>query len=92
MFECHITFENVDAELEGQLVKLAQHHRWKTSFIDGDPALGPGKRFFLTSHDRDCANMFNRMKEVVRSAPVAPVREKIEEIVYDTKYSTDGWV
>lgn len=87
MYECHITFENVDSELEVRLLAYASEVGWKTSFIDGDPALGPGKRFFLTSHASNLEDMYVNMRLVSIQAPAVPIREKIEQIVHDTKYN-----
>jgi hypothetical protein len=86
VYECHLTYENVDEALEVQLEKLAKQRGWKTSYIVGDPALGPGKRFFLTKHSELLLILADEMKRTVKKSPVPPVREKIESIVHDTKY------
>jgi hypothetical protein len=86
LFECHITYDKISPEEQKLLEEYASKVKWKTSFIEGDPLLGPGVRFFLTCHSADSDQLIRRMREVIRNSPVKPIREKIEEIIHDTKY------
>jgi hypothetical protein len=89
LFECHITYDKVTPEERQSLEDYAASLKWKTSFIEGDPLLGPGLRMFLTCHSADGDQLYHKMKDVVLHSPVKLIREKIEEIVHDTKY--DIW-
>lgn len=85
IFECHVTCSIRDAE---KAQKCADNLKWKTSQIDRDPALGDHVYFYLTCHDRTYQTMVLKL-EAMRSAlfvaGVAHVREKIEQVIYDTK-------
>lgn len=89
MYECHLTFDSLSNAQLRTLEAYARLCGWKTSFIDGDPALGPGKRFFLTDHNKDAKALFTRMTQAKAGLflkGISPVREKIEHIIHDTKY------
>lgn len=84
-FECHITCNQADGE---KASAVATEHHWKTSEIARDPVLGAATFFYLTSHGASYQSIFRRMRTAVaalEAAGVSVVREKIEEIVYDTK-------
>jgi hypothetical protein len=86
-FECHITL-HFQAGKNHRVQELAKSHHWKTSGITGDPVLGPGDWFYLTTHGADWITIFNRMQGMSAALieiGVEVVREKIELIVYDTK-------
>ena len=72
---------------------LAHYHGWKTSAIDGDPVLGTGVHFYFTAHDKEAERLLRRMTEMryalAAATGLAPVREKIEHVIYDTKTGTD---
>lgn len=88
MYECHLTYENVTSGVETVLCNYAAKYGWKTSYIMDDPALGPGKRFFLTMHHDDKALLYALMQKAAMSPELPePAREKIEHIIHDTKYN-----
>jgi hypothetical protein len=88
MYECHITYEFTDPRTELPLVRYAKKYDWKTSYITDDPALGPGKRFFLTTHDVDLKRIYDKMKQAVNWVELPkPVRHKIEHVIHDSKYN-----
>ena len=60
----------------------------KTSWITGDPVLGTGKWFYISAYSEDFDELLTRVKEVanyIREQSIEVIREKIEEILYDTK-------
>lgn len=84
-FECHITTRTSFAETA---TAIANDLHWKTSEIARDPVLGNDTYFYLTTHDNDKQRMLTRMNECanrMREAGIEVVREKIEEIIHDTK-------
>lgn len=89
-YECHITVANRDALAA---YEIAEDMGWKTSKIDGDPVLGDKVHYYLTCHGDDYISIIVKMKETSRlliEAGVKPLREKIEEILYDTKKANDA--
>ena len=85
-FECHVTLvPSEDPSWVETIEAIAKQHKFKTSFITGDPVLGKSKYFYLTAHDATYAHLFERMNNVVASLPTKPVRLKIEQIVYDVR-------
>lgn len=85
-FECHVTLVPSDEpEWTKSIEEVAKKHKFKTSFITGDPVLGKAKYFYLTAHDATYAALFDRMNNVVTDLPSRPVRLKIEQIVYDVR-------
>lgn len=96
LYEAHITFNHQVREW------VERHHsqKWKFSAIDGDPVLGDRVYCYLTSYDEDQWNLLSRMQDEVSNVSAfipsevywdhgAPVRLKIERIVYDTKTNRD---
>lgn len=84
-YECHITTRT---SFSAQATTIATELHWKTSEIARDPVLGEDTYFYLTTHDSDAARMKKRMDECVarlKEAGVQVLREKIEEIIHDTK-------
>lgn len=95
-YECHITLHKpVDTKLARKLFTISKEYNMKTSWITGDPVTGPGKWFYIsgysTSYEELLANM-KKAAEQVRNLGIEVVREKIEQIMYDTKtnYFTCG--
>lgn len=87
-FECHITVEAKQSDREA-LESCGKAFGWKTSFIEGDPDLGAGNRFFFTKHysDFDTAKAgTNEMAAAVQWVGVA--RKKVEEVLADTRAGT----
>lgn len=89
LFEAHVTF---DRDL-ATLIKLNLHvdafKKWKYSQIDGDPVLGKKVFCYLTAHDASGESLSERTKAVVakaRELGFAPVRAKIEQIIYDERF------
>jgi hypothetical protein len=85
MFECHITVSTDDAEMAASVAKT---YHWKTSEIARDPVLGDKNFYYLTTHTKDYASMWNKLRQavaVLEESKVPVIREKIELIVHDTK-------
>ena len=95
-FECHITLNKPKTIAEAkQIFKIVAQTRMKTSWITGDPVLGAGKWFYISGYNESYDELFISMKKVVvelTKLNVEIVREKIEQILYDTKtnYFTCG--
>ncbi len=82
-YECHVTVAKpADAT---EFKALAQQHGWKTSCIDGDPLLGAKAFFYFTCHHGNYDKIFKKMKDLVGLLGGQVIREKIEQIIYDTK-------
>lgn len=88
-FECHITLLKPKTTSEAKLLfDISSRHSFRTSWITGDPVLGAGNWFYISGYDENYHNLFLKMKNVVReisSHNIEIIREKIEEILYDTK-------
>jgi hypothetical protein len=85
VYECHITIALADAEI-GE--KVAEKFHWSTSQIERDPVLGKASYFYLTTHSKDFAEIEDRMNvatETLGLLGALVIREKIEQIIYDTK-------
>lgn len=95
-FECHITLHKPKHTAAArQLFEIAQKYNLKTSWITGDPVTGPGKWFYLSGYSTSYDKLLEDMKaaaDVIRNVGIVVVREKIEQIMYDTKtnYFTCG--
>lgn len=88
-YECHIT---VDAGKDAGQIKFLEEigdaNGWKTSFIEGDPDLGKGSRFFFTAHFDDLDYAFGQTEALdwgLRMNGIVVSRKKIEEVVMDTR-------
>jgi hypothetical protein len=84
-FECHITVE-ANVKDRNALERCGESFGWKTSFIQGDPDLGAGNRFFFTKHfdNFDLArDKTNEMATIVKD--FGSIRKKIEEVLMDTR-------
>lgn len=87
-FEAHITCPR---EASAVVEALAGEH-WKFSAIDGDPLLGKQPYCYLTAYDTSADALLGRvtaMAHQIRCRDVEVLREKIEEIIYDTKTGVD---
>lgn len=85
LYEVHITFEpNTEIHAE----RIERHSflnpKWKFSKIDGDPALGPGIKYYLTSHFSTAMSAYTAMEAAADEVGGA-IRKKIEHIIHDTK-------
>ena len=95
-FECHITVYKPKSNTEAKLLfTVAQEVKMKPSWITGDPVLGAGKWFYISGYSTSYDDLLGRMKAVaskLRDNNIEVVREKIEQILYDTKtgYFTCG--
>lgn len=86
-YETHITLFPGDG---ARAVSAVDSDVWKSSKIDGDPVLGDGVHFYLTSHSSTPELSFRRMRTAqtrLRDAGIEIRRMKIEHIIYDTKTS-----
>lgn len=89
-YECHITV-NVNKAFSKQLEQIGKEYRWKTSFVNGDPDLGRGSRFFFTKHFSILYNAREEtqvMASMVQDKGFHVLRKKIELIVADTANNT----
>lgn len=85
-FECHITLvPKEDPEWLKIIEDHAERHKFKTSFITGDPLLGKMKYFYLTAHDTTYNGLKERMDHIVEGLPQLPIRLKIEQILFDKR-------
>lgn len=86
-YEIHITLRPPsDKYAELQYRARAQEFGWKFSKIDGDPVLGDAVWHYLTTHRHSKADALTALKHMAAHFPGLVVREKIELIVYDTRY------
>ncbi len=88
-YECHITCSRIDSN---KVLKIAEETKWKFSAIDGDPIMGKEPYCYLTQYCSDPKDLYDSMKLVCRlltSYDVKVLREKIEQIIYDTKTGVD---
>lgn len=87
MFEVHITCRLSQATAAAA---IAKELHWKTSEIARDPLLGNDTYFYLTTHGKDLSDTMGRMVRAtveLKTAGVEVIREKIEVIIYDVRYS-----
>jgi hypothetical protein len=83
-FEAHITCPR-DASA---IVEKFAGDSWKFSAIDGDPVMGKRPYCYLTAYDTDAGRLLDNMEqtaEKLRWEEVEILRQKVEEIIYDTK-------
>ena len=79
-YELHITLLE-PVELEG----------WKSSAIDGDPLLGDGVKYYLTTYsvsEEQGHDKINQALDVLHNKKV--IRAKIEHIVYDVRITNEA--
>lgn len=84
-FESHITCPRDRAD---DVEAVGSIRGWKFSKIDGDPLLGKQPYAYLTNYNEDAMTLFADMKatsHALNDRKVPVLREKIEEIIYDTK-------
>lgn len=88
-FESHITLlKPISVDKAKLLFRLAKQDNMKTSWITGDPVLGVGKWFYISGYDEDFDLLLLKVKNLSRKLKdlgFEVIREKIEEILYDTK-------
>jgi hypothetical protein len=91
-YECHITLERpAIAEDEPELKKDIESQFWSFSTILGDPIMGNKPFCFATKHIRadSVDKVITEMGVVARALILKGwnvVRQKIEIVVYDTRY------
>lgn len=96
IYECHITFKRDDAAKIKEALETCFEPAflpWKYSQIDGDPVLGREVFFYLTTHGNDIERILTKMHGTVAllrsDYGVQAVREKIELIIHDKRYTQD---
>lgn len=92
MYECHITIKKPSKDII-KLEVLAKTHKWKTSYIDGDPLLGKKIYFYFTCHHEGYGKIFSKMNHlsgILEADGIKVLRKKIELIVFDTKKQLIG--
>ena len=80
-FECHITTTMPNIVRVEEFAKA--NPDWKFSVIDGDPALGSGRRCYLTKHSDDLKKLHTEAHEVAAKIDEV-VRIKIEFTSFDS--------
>lgn len=84
-YEAHITCHISDWERVQQFATLTG---WKSSRIDGDALLGAKPYCYLTGYNADGHVLLAETVALARNleqAGAVVLREKVEQIVYDTK-------
>jgi hypothetical protein len=84
-FEWHIT---VPGASRSEAMKLAEQTGWVFSEITGCPILGQGTYCYITGYHTEFNSALGTVRaiaESLRAREVKVLREKIENIVYDTK-------
>ena len=88
-FECHITVHKPKFTRHARLLfAAAAKGKMKTSWITGDPVLGAGKWFYISGYSESYLQLLENMTKVaddIRSMGFEVIREKLEQIMYDTK-------
>ena len=85
-FECHVT---IAPQFKDFVQMVADKHKFKTSFLEGDIVMGDAKLMYCTCNDKDEDNITKRMNSLVTELlanKVTVLREKIEEIKWDKRY------
>ena len=86
MFECHITVNKPKTPFKiSCLEKLGKKYGWATSMIDGDPVMGDKVFFYFTRYSNNLNKILNEMAEFSNLIPERVVRQKVEQIVYDSR-------
>jgi hypothetical protein len=92
-WECHITIGPHSLEGAKDCVEWVG---WKYSKIDGDPSFGEGVREYATMNASDknpLASVIEYMgetAETIRQCGFPVIRQKVEQVVYDTKGRENG--
>jgi hypothetical protein len=84
-FEAHITLPRESSVKVG---KMADSTGWMFSAIDGDPLMGKRAYCYLTAYDTSGNDLLRRMRivaDALRFCGVEVLREKVEQILFDTK-------
>lgn len=87
-YEIHVTMARPLGAIEIVFDAIAEALSWHTSHISDDPDLGPGDRFYFTTHTETEDEAHQRIDELVEALALhgaEPLREKIEHVVFDTK-------
>jgi len=84
-FESHITCEISSLEERKVLEAFGLLTHWKTSCIDRDPILGDRVFFYFTKHSKSGDELIAETQEFAKTIPGRVIREKVEQIIYDTK-------
>jgi hypothetical protein len=85
-FECHVTLPPPKSYGDRLILEdIARKHKFKTSYIVGDPVLGDAKFFYCTSHDITFESLKDRMDRLVADLPRPILRRKIEQVVFDER-------
>lgn len=91
-YECHITVPMPSGGMLHEFEDIGEDHGWKTSYIQGDPLLGEKRYFYFTRFGTDLMDLANQMSaltNVLRNYDIQVLRQKIEEILFDTKTGHD---
>lgn len=90
-FEAHITMPREQGQLVEQMA-ASLLGKFSYSAIDGDPVMGKRPYCYLTAYDTDGLRLLETVRFAslnLRSAGIDVLREKVEEIVYDSKTGHD---
>lgn len=88
-YESHITLLKPKSIHDARILfRVANEHNMKTSWITGDPVMGAGKWFYINGYDTCFEDILIKVKsasKALKDSGFEVVREKIEQIIYDTK-------
>lgn len=87
-FEAHITCPRAASAA----VEARSGEHWKFSAIDGDQVMGKQPYCYLTAYSTNSQELLGRviaMGALLRADGIEVLREKVEEIIYDTKTGVD---
>lgn len=91
-YECHITIEQLPNQSREHVRQAVERTGWKFSAIDGDPVLGNKVLCYATRHfanqmaPGDVSQRMNIVAEDLSTNQLKVVRQKVELVVYDTKW------
>lgn len=88
-FELHVTLD-LEEDQEDVANNIAILEGWKTSKIDGDPVLGSGIKFYFTKYEillRNAEDSLYKIHSILVRNKLKVVRLKIEQIIYDKRFS-----
>lgn len=88
-FECHVTMIGDP----GLIRPIVEEVKWTFSAIDGDVDLGAGVKCYATRQFNERSGLpqaigaVSQISEALQKCGVTVLREKVELIVYDRRYS-----
>lgn len=88
-YESHITIERPNNIIAVVLLEnIAKSNNMKLTYVADDAVLGVGKWYYINGYDTDFNTLLSKVKDVseqLKTKGFNVIREKIEQIMYDTK-------